>query len=355
MIVDEDAVIGGRCSRGWAAISLPFLDAMMPAFAQGLSPAPVRLAWFYVPNGIDMRHWTPAAEGPLGTLPEILAPLSPLKNDILVLSNLTANWGRPLLDGAGDHGRAAAAYMTGMYVYKTAGADIKLGVSADQVAAKAIGDRPGCHRSRLVSRKRVRRATATTATPARMPTTSRGRRRPSHCRRSPIRAICSSGSSARTGPNRRSAYARRLSMRRSILDTVIGATRRLESDLGGIRYREDGRVLTSVREIEQQVQRAEREGKVLDPGIDKPFGVPIDFARLLPVDDRHDAGRVQGGHHAHLDDDDRPRGSVRPYPEIGVADGHHPLTHHQGNSRCSTRCARSTCCTPRSSPGSCRR
>ena len=76
-----------------AAISLPFLDAMTPAFAQRAAGAPVRLAWFYVPNGIDMRHWTPAAEGPLGALPEILAPIEPVKNDILVLSNLTAQLG----------------------------------------------------------------------------------------------------------------------------------------------------------------------------------------------------------------------------------------------------------------------
>ena len=100
----------------------------------------MRLAWFYVPNGIDMRHWTPADEGPLGDAAGILAPLEPVKNDLLVLSNLTANWGRPLLVGAGDHGRALAAYMTGVQVYRTAGADLKLGVSADQIAAAAIGN-----------------------------------------------------------------------------------------------------------------------------------------------------------------------------------------------------------------------
>ena len=63
-----------------------------------------------------------------------------MKDDLLVLSNLTANWGRPLLVGAGDHGRALAAYMTGMQVYRTAGADLKLGISADQIAASAIGN-----------------------------------------------------------------------------------------------------------------------------------------------------------------------------------------------------------------------
>ena len=108
-----------------AAISLPFLDAMVPAFAKSArdGQAPVRLAWFYLPNGIDMRNWTPAAEGALGTLPSVLAPFEPLKKDITVLSNLTTNWGRPLHDGAGDHGRALGSYMTGVEVYKTAGAD----------------------------------------------------------------------------------------------------------------------------------------------------------------------------------------------------------------------------------------
>ena len=122
------------------AIGLPFLDAMTPAFARAATPAgPVRLAWFYLPNGIDMRHLTPATEGALGTLPGILAPFEPVKSELTVLSNLTTHWGRPLQDGAGDHGRALGSYMTGVEVYKTAGADLKLGISADQIAANAVG------------------------------------------------------------------------------------------------------------------------------------------------------------------------------------------------------------------------
>src|SRR5215467_8201473 len=123
-----------------AVVSLPFLDAMVPAFAKGLAATPpTRLAWFYLPNGIDMRNWTPDAEGALGKLPTILAPLEPVKNELLVLSNLTTNWGRPLQDGPGDHGRAMGSYMTGVQVLKTAGADLKLGISADQIAADVIG------------------------------------------------------------------------------------------------------------------------------------------------------------------------------------------------------------------------
>ena len=130
MIVTGKALSRRTVLRGiGTTLALPFLDAMTPAFARA-AEAPVRLAWFYVPNGIDMRHWTPSAEGTLGPLTGILAPMDPIKEELLVLSNLTTHWGRPLQDGAGDHGRALGSYMTGAQVYKTAGADLKLGISA---------------------------------------------------------------------------------------------------------------------------------------------------------------------------------------------------------------------------------
>jgi hypothetical protein len=123
-----------------AAVALPLLDSMIPAFAgPKVSKTPVRIGWVYVPNGIDMRFWSIKEEGPLTSLPRILKPLEPFKKDILVISNLAQNYGRALFDGPGDHGRAAANYLTGVHVYKTAGADIKLGISADQVAANELG------------------------------------------------------------------------------------------------------------------------------------------------------------------------------------------------------------------------
>src|SRR5271166_6545585 len=123
-----------------AAISLPLLDAMTPAFAATAQAAsPKRLAFVYVPNGIIMRHWTPATEGKNFELSRILNPLSELRNDILVLSGLRQEQGFDLGDTPGDHARAAATFLTGVHPKKTAGADIKLGVSADQAAAQAIG------------------------------------------------------------------------------------------------------------------------------------------------------------------------------------------------------------------------
>src|SRR5215467_9705475 len=115
---------------------------MSPAFAAasraGGKP-PLRMAFVYVPNGIIMDRWTPAGEGALDALPHLLEPIAPLKSKALLLSGLTHNGGRSLGDGPGDHARAASTFLTGVHPKKTSGADIQVGISADQVAAQAIG------------------------------------------------------------------------------------------------------------------------------------------------------------------------------------------------------------------------
>ena len=313
------------------ALGLPFLDAMTPAFAASKAEAPVRLAWFYTPNGIDMRHWTPAAEGALGEMTGILAPLESVKNDVLVLSNLTANWGRPLLVGAGDHGRALAAYMTGVQVYRTAGADLKLGVSADQLAANTNG-----HLTKLpsleIGLEEIRQAgncdngySCAYAYNVSWKTETQPLPPISDPRNLFERLF---GNDIVESPE---AHARRLSMRRSILDQVIGDTSKLEATLGGNDRRKLDEYLTSIREIELQVQHAEKEGMVIDPGIEKPFGVPQEFpdyfrlmTDMMLVAFKADITRISTIMIGR-------EGSTRAYPEIGVPDGHHPLTHHMGN------------------------
>ena len=113
-----------------ASIALPMLDAMKPAFAATARVAgaktPLRMAFTYVPNGIVMKDWTPAAEGASFELPRVLQPLAPFKDQMLVLSGLTQNAGRALGDGAGDHARAASTFLTGVHPKKTAGADIQV-------------------------------------------------------------------------------------------------------------------------------------------------------------------------------------------------------------------------------------
>jgi hypothetical protein len=311
-------------------IALPFLDAMTPAFARAATN-PVRLAWFYVPNGIDMRHWTPAQEGALGPLGGILAPMEPIKDEILVLSNLTTHWGRPLQDGAGDHGRALGSYMTGAQVRKTAGADLKLGISADQIAADAIGKdtrlpslEVGLEEARQAGNCDSGYSCAYTYNLA-----WRTETLPLPPVSDP-RALFERlfGADANEPA---SARARRVAMRQSILDEVLGSTTRLASALGGSDRRKLDEYLTSVREIERQVDRAAAEGATIEPGIDKPFGVPVEFpdyfrlmTDMMVLAFKADVTRISTMIVGR-------EGSVRAYPEIGVADGHHPLTHHQGN------------------------
>jgi hypothetical protein len=264
-------------------------------------------------------------------LPPILAPFESVKNDLLVLSNLTTNWGRPLQDGPGDHGRAMASYMTGVQVYKTAGADLRVGISADQIAAKAVG-----HLTKLPS----------------LEVGLEESRQAGNCdsgyscayvynvswktESQPLPAISDPrnlferlfGADAAEAP---AARAKRLAMRQSILDDVMGNTQRLQSTLGGADRRKLDEYLTSVREIEQQVERAAKDGTMLDPGMDKPFGVPTEFpdyfrlmTDMMIVAFKADITRLSTFMVGR-------EGSVRAYPEVGVTDAHHPLTHHQGN------------------------
>src|SRR6185295_8184801 len=123
-----------------AAVALPWLESMTPAFAKAVDAPPVRMGFIYTPNGKNMDDWTPKAEGADFELPAILQPLKDLKDDFSILTGLTADKARAHGDGGGDHARALSAFLTGSQPRKTDGADIRAGVSVDQAAAAAIGD-----------------------------------------------------------------------------------------------------------------------------------------------------------------------------------------------------------------------
>lgn len=330
MIIQKKALSRRMLLRGaGAALALPLLDAMTPALSAATA-APLRSAWFYVPNGIDMRNWVIEEPGPLGALPPILKPLEPLKKDILVLSNLTANWGRPLLVGAGDHGRALAAYMTGSVVHQSV-SNLKLGVSADQIIAEVVGKQTmlpsleiGLEETRQAGNCDNGYSCAYAYNIAwKTPT-------------QPLPPIANPralferlfGVDHFTSPEDR---ARRLSMRRSILDSVLESTAQVKAKLGPVDQRKLDEYLTSVREVEQQVAKAEASGTVIDPGMEKPFGVPAEFGDyfqlmtdMLFIAFKSDLTRVATVMIGR-------EGSNRPYPEIGIPDSHHPITHHQKN------------------------
>jgi hypothetical protein len=313
---------------GTAAIGLPFLDAMTPAFAAA-PKAPTRLAFLYVPNGIDMKHWNIEQEGAFGEFPRVLKPLEAFKNDMLQIGNLTHNSGRALLDGAGDHGRCAGSYLTGIQVKKTT-VDIKASVSCDQIIANQVGNETrfaslelGMDDSRQAGDCDSGYSCAYTNNLA-----WRSETQPLPPILDP-RALFERlfGDGAVLSPEEKTRQAR---YRRSILDFVMSDTHTLQTSLGPTDKRKLDEYLSSIREVERQLEKAERESVVIDPGMPKPYGVPPDFGEhfkllsgMLAIAFQADLTRVATFLMTR-------EGTSRSYREIGISDGHHPCTHHQG-------------------------
>src|SRR5262249_28924013 len=125
-----------------AAIALPLLDAMVPALSTHAAAATRvrRLGIVYVPNGVVMQKWTPTGTGPNFDLPEILSALAPVRDQLTVLSGLThQNAYQFPGEGAGDHARGSAAFLSGVHPKKTQGFDIRAGMTMDQIAARSLG------------------------------------------------------------------------------------------------------------------------------------------------------------------------------------------------------------------------
>ena len=312
-----------------AAIALPALDAMLPAFAAPTTSAR-RLVYIYVPNGIVMNQWTPAEEGATFEMPRILQPLQPYRDDLLVLSGLTHNTGRPLGDGDGDHARAAATYLTGVHPKKTAGADIHVGISVDQIAAQQIGNTTkfsslelACEDGRLVGACDTGYSCAySNSISWRTPSTPLP---PEINPRSVFERLF--GAEDENPADR----FKRLHYETSILDYVSDDARRLAGKLGPTDRRKIDEYLSAVREIEHRIELAEKDDQQIVPSIEKPVGYPAAFDEyvklmfdLLAVAFQTDLTRVSTFMLAR-------EGSNRTYREIGIPDAHHALTHHRGN------------------------
>jgi len=316
------------------SLALPWLDAMMPAFAAPRAKPVCRMLINYVPNGIVMADWLPAAAETDFLLPRILQPMEPWRSQMLVIDGLAQHFGWPNEDGTGDHARAASTYLTGVHVRKTGGSDLAAGISMDQIAAQQIG-----------SHTRIPSLELT-------------------CEDGSMAGVCDSGYSCAysnniswrsptvpgspevdpravfetlfgiedTDPAVRAAAHRHDS---SILDWVLGEARGLERELGpGDRAKLD-EYLTSVREIEMRIQGAGKDNDrnaAHAPAIGKPDGIPAELAGHLRL--MYDLLRV-----AFQTDSTRiatlmvgREGSLRSYEEIGIPDAHHPITHHRGNA-----------------------
>jgi hypothetical protein len=319
------------------AIALPVLDAMTPALsfaARAASSSPLRLAFVYVPNGIVMKHWKPKDAGKAFEFTRILKPLEPFRDELLVLSGLDDHNGNALGDGAGDHARAGAGFLTGVHCRKTMGSDIQNGVSADQVAAQKVGGATrfasielGCEDSRTVGNCDSGYSCAYTNS-----ISWRGPMTPMPPEVNPRMAFerLFGTDDLSLDPATR---ARRLENRKSILDFSRERTQSLVSTLGPSDRRKMDEYLTAIREIERRIEKAESGPSQVNPGIEKPDGIPIDFREYVKLmydlqllAFRTDLTRISTLMVGR-------EGSMRVYPEIGIADPHHPLTHHRNNEQ----------------------
>jgi hypothetical protein len=304
-----------------AAIALPFLDSMVPAFAAPVKPTR-RLGYVFIPMGADQSRWTPPGSGKLETLSPILSPLEPLKKNICVLTNTELQNAYPA-----THSSSNSAFLSCARAKHTESSDYRLGTTADQIAAQQIGKETALPSLELamdlmqvigqcdngyacVYQNNLSWSSPTTPLPAE-----------AHPRLVFEKLFGEGGK-----PEDRKAELRK---RASLLDYVKDDLGRLERSLGPADRAKVTHYLEAVREVERRIQKAEAEaGERKLPDLERPVGVPAsyaDHARLMfdlqVLAFQGDVTRVIVFQLAR-------ETSNRTYPEIGVPDPHHPLSHH---------------------------
>src|SRR3989475_4640322 len=332
MIITKVHVSRRTVLRGLGAtLALPLLDSMVPALTalDETAAAPVRrFGVFYVPNGMSMPYWFPKAEGLLAELPPTLRSLTERKDRVLLMGGL-ADESANLVKGGGDHARSAGTFLTGVPFKITSGADVLASVSMDQIAARHMEKGTqlasielGIESNAMLGACDGGASCAYTNTIAwRTPTT------PLPIENDP-RAVFERlfGTSGSTDAAARLSRMRR---DRSILDRVGDALTGLERVIGPADRVKLDEYLSAVRDAERRIQMAETQNTRELPAVDQPLGMPANYADharlmmdLLALAYQTDLTRISTFMLAR-------EVSGRAYPEIGVSDSHHPLSHHQ--------------------------
>jgi hypothetical protein len=333
MIITRKPLARRTMLRGMGTLlSLPLLEAMIPSARAAEEAARIRkrLQVIYMPNGMAMDNFFPKEVGADYVMPVTLKPLEPYRAHFAVVSGLDQAQAEALGDGAGDHGRCCGSYLTGVHVKKTEGADLKSGVSMDQLVAKQFGESTqipsmelGLDPPSLVGSCDSGYSCAYTntlswadaSTP--LPVTTNPR--------DVFERLF--GDSDSLDPKGRMAQMRRQA---SILDFVAADAKRMSGKMGAGDRKKLDEYLSSVRDIEKRIQKAEAGGKgaVALPNFAHPAGIPdsfedhskvmIDLQVLAMQADLTRVGTFMVGREV----------SGRSYPEIEVPDAHHPLSHH---------------------------
>ena len=321
-------------------IALPMLDAMLPsmsAFAQTVGNTsggfPKRLAFVYVPQGKNMEDWTPKTFGENYDLPMILEPLKDHQKDFNLITGLALEQANSMGDGGGDHARASATYLTGCHPKKTAGADIKAGISVDQIAATKIGGQTRLPSLELScdGGQRAGSCDSGYSCSYQFNLSWMSETQPANPEVNPRAVFDRLFASSNQGETQE-AQARRKLLNKSVLDFALDDASRFQKNLGATDRRKLDEYLTAVREIELRVERAEKFHIAVPDGVSAPemFENYEQQVRLmfdmLALAFQTDSTRVSTFIMAH-------DGSNRPYPFIGVSDGHHDLSHHRGDEK----------------------
>jgi hypothetical protein len=324
-----------------ATLALPLLDAMVPALtalAQTPARPPRRLGFVYLANGVAMNdavnYWKPKANGTALELSTILEPLDPFRSQLVVVSGLTHAQAETLGDGNGDHSRGTATWLNGVHPKWTEGSDVQAGVTVDQIAARELGrDTPlpslelGIDPNFVVGSCEngyscIYMNTLAWRTPtAPLPTENNPR--------AIFERLFGDGGS----PAARLAQMRR---NRSVLDSVLDEAGRLQKQLGPGDRTKISDYFESLREVERRIQKTEArasDASLLDATTTPPAGIPDKFADhvklmfdLQWLAYRADLTRVftfMMGREVNS----------RTFPEIGVSEPHHGLSHHRDDAK----------------------
>ena len=321
-------------------IALPLLDAMVPTFSRAAArtASPCRMAFLYVPNGIMMDQWIPrVAPGvtPLpAALPRVSELLAPFRDDILLLGGLTQDGGRAHGDGPGDHGRAGANYLTCVHPKKTNGRDLQVGISVDQIAAQRLNGKTRLASLELGCEEGVQGGSCDNGYSCAYSNSISWRTpaspNPAEIRPRAVFERLFGASDGETDPVKRQRQRR---YEQSILDLARDDARRLAAQLGAPDQRKLDEYLTSIRDVEKRIQAAEK-----NPAPPLPAGVHVPDASIPPGLADHARLMMDLLTLAFQTDTTRVatlllalEQSPRAYPEIGIPEAHHGLTHHQGD------------------------
>ncbi len=313
-----------------ASLSLPNLESYAESHLDNAGiKNPLRMAYFYIPNGVNEERWRPIGEGKDYTLNTSLEPLSHLKSEFQIISGLNHDRAFPNGDGAGDHARASATFLTGCQANKTAGSNIRNGISVDQIAAQEIGYQTKLPSLELYTGQESRSGACDSGySCAYVNNLSwRNEKSPMPPETSP-RALFEKlfGSGSATQDAKRRAY------QKSVLDYVLETSKPLKKTLALSDRDKLDEYFTSLREIEQRIERSAQfeQTDTAEISLDLPekenysylekMRLMMDLNFLAFQTDTTRISTFMMGREA----------GTQVFPSIGINEGHHTLSHHKG-------------------------